>query len=495
MVLPFTNPSDDRRMAEAVLRTEIQNLSSELVAFNKYRDYYAGDQTLVFGTDKFKSTFGDAFTGFRDNWCAPVVHAIENKLRLQGFRFLNDDTEEDPEILTQVWDAFRANDIDEQQLDLHNGALVEGRSYVILWPDPELGVRLDWNPAQMVRVRYSDDDPRKPIWAAKRWRTPEGAVYVTLYFPDRIEKYLQPGLDKDTSADVSGVRATVPSLGPTSSLQPRRVPGEPWPLPNPFGEVPVVEFWNPNGSEIKDVIPQQDALNKVLLDQLITSEFQAFRQLLIHTANDAPEGGWVSGPGEVWHFKPQLGPDDKAYPFQVEQTATADPGLYVAVVEMYLQHIALTSGTPVRYFFQSSRGGRGDAPSGESLRVEDQPLIDKVLARQARFGNSWYRVARLAAKAVSGNYNLVLPYGEPIWRDPMSDYRSSLLMEAQSMLAIGLPFDFIITKIGLTPEEIKAVTDLKVEEEQAQMAKMEEELRIQSSFAAPTPNEPSSPKN
>jgi hypothetical protein len=122
---------------------------------------------------------------------------------------------------------------------------------------------------------------------------------------------------------------------------------------------------------------------------------------------------------------------------------------------MTLQHIALTSKTPVRLFFQADRGGRGDAPSGDALRVEDQPLIDKVQSKQKRYGNSWYSVVRLVAKAIMNDPNLTLPPGEVIWQDVQADYRTALLEDAVQMRKVGIPYPFVIKRLGLTPEEVE----------------------------------------
>lgn len=436
---------------QAVIRTELKNLTEDLEAFEKYRSYYSGQQKLAYSTEKFTATFGKTFEGFRDNWCKPVVRAVEHKIAVEGFRFEREETE----LTRQVWEALRRNDIDEQQNDLTNGVLVEGRAYGIVWPDDDLGVRFDWQPAQNVRIRYSETDWRKADWAIKRWRTPTGDVYITIYYPDRIEKYQQT---KDPNTyTISGVRGTIPGTSPTQSLTKRTVPGEPWPLPNPFGEVPVVEFGNQDGSELVDVIPQQDALNKILVDMLVTSEFQAFKQRVLVSGANEPSEGWRNDPGRIWHIPPTYDSDLKAVQTQFGTFDASDPGNYVKIVEMFLQHIALTSSTPVRYFYNTDRGGRGDAPSGESLRVEDQQLIDKVAVKQVRLGNAWYKVAVLTAKALTGRYKAKFPLGEPVWRDTQSVYRVALLNEAILMQKLGVPYEFIVKKIGLKPDEVETL--------------------------------------
>ncbi len=458
--LDYTTEEDeplDQDQSEAILRSETQALAEDLPTLNKYRDYYDGEQLLSYGTDRFKTEFGEAFEGLVSNWCEVVVDAVLDKLAVIGVKI-----PEQEELSKLVWETLRNNDLDEQHEELHEGILVEGRCYAIIWPDEDLGARFDWNPAQNVRVRYADDDARTPVWAIKRWLTPSGVIRVNLYFPDRIEKWQQ--FPTEQQASLRNVTRMTPETGPQPGLSRFETEGEPWPLPNPFGEIPVVEFSSRKGSEIKTVIPQQDGVNYLLTSAFGAAEFNAMQQKVMMTNVAEPTGGWSNHPGRVWHLPAALDSDGKPITSSIGEFSSTDLAPYRSLIEMTLQHVALTSKTPVRMFFQSDRGGRGDAPSGEALRVEDQPLIDKVQSRQIRYGNSWYRVVRLVAKAVSGDFGMSLPMGEVIWQDTQADYRSALLDDALKMKELGMPYEFIVKKLGLNPEETALLIEMGKEE-------------------------------
>ena len=111
MALPFPM-GDDRLLADTVLRSEISLLTQDLANLEKYRSYYDGDQMLSYGSARFVAQFGADFEGFKDNWCATVVDAVQDKLELQGFDF----GEDNEDLLSQIWEVFRRNDIDEQQI-------------------------------------------------------------------------------------------------------------------------------------------------------------------------------------------------------------------------------------------------------------------------------------------------------------------------------------------------------------------------------------------
>lgn len=455
MTLPIDyvieDETPDFSQSEAILRSETEALAMDLPEFDRFRSYYDGEQLLSYGTDRFKETFGESFEGLVSNWCGPVVDAVLDKLEVIGINIPGFEG-----LSAVIFDALRRNDFDEEQEELHEGVLVESRAYAIIWPDEELGVRFDWQPAQNVRIKYADDDDRIPVWAIKRWVTSSGVVRINLYFADRIEKWR--GTDEPTN------RTDIPLSLPNAGLERFFVDGEPWPLPNPIGEVPVVEFTNRKGSEIKGVIPLQDGVNYLLTSGFGAAEFNAMTQKVMMTNADEPVGGWSNNPGRVWHLPHVLDAEGKPILSSIGEFTATDLDPYVKYIEMVLQHIALTTKTPVRMFFQSDRGGRGDAPSGDALRVEDQPLIDKAQSKQKRLGNSWYKVVRLTAKAMTLDKTLTLPAGEVIWQDLQADYRSALLEDAVKMMELRMPYEFIIKKLGLKPEEVAMLEELGPEE-------------------------------
>jgi len=370
--------------------------------------------------------------------------------------------------------------------------MVEGRAFVIVWPDPTIGALVDWQPGQLCRVFYDPDRRSEPLWAVKRWTTETGEIYVTFYTPEYVYKFYDRGVGKGQKKPSSSSALTeIPDVGWFGNLEQRDVQGEVWPLPNPFNRVPVVEFPNTSyKSEIEDAIPQQDALNKTLLDMLVTGEFQAFRQRAIETLSSAPVDGWQAGAGEVWQFRPSFDADGKHLPVQFHEFAVADPSTYMAPIRMWLEHMALTSSTPSRYFLSVDAGGRGDAPSGESLLVDDKPLNDKVEDKQDRWDSKWMEVARLIAVALKINSADSLT-GHSVWQDPRHDYRLSKLQEGQAMIEIGIPVEFVIRQLGFTPEEEVTVLAM-IEEQKAEQEKREREaLAVAKTSGTVSANQPS----
>lgn len=441
---------DDDTLAEIINR-DAQRLTNNLEELDEYRDYYEGIQALTFATDDFIEAFGDAFRDFRSNWMEVVIAAMEERLDLQHINVRTEDGRLDGDQSNSIWDTLFLNEFEELQIEVYNGALVEGRAYVIVWPDDVLGARVDANFAQNILVSHSALDPRVIERAIKRWVTDDGGQRLTLYTRDFIYKYKIDPIGNQEPDEVQ-VRDTGWEELDTA------VSGDPtWPLPNPFGEVPIVEFHNKGWkSELRDLIPLQDALNMDLRKMLLAGEFYATPNDYIVTSNEEPEGGWRAEPGFIWHIQPEVDFEGNILPVQVGRLEPSKPDSFLQMTETYLQHIAAISKTPAYYFYLSSRqGGRGDAPSGEALRVAETGLLKKIQMVQRLWGIRWLRVARLVAKAVSGFNEEVPIRGESIWTHPMAHFLNILLEEARMMIDdLGLPPEFAWRHIGLTEDQV-----------------------------------------
>ncbi len=444
---------DDQTLID-IITTDARNLTNALTELDKYRDYYESEQPLNFATEEFIETVGDDFSDLRSNWMEVVVEAMEERLDIQRIRIRDEEGNVDEELSNEVWRILLLNELEQLENDTYNGALVEGRSYIIVWPDEELGARVDYQPAQNMWVTYHPQDSKVIDRAIKRWVTPDGGQRLTLYTRDFLYKYKIEPQGRNTNPDDVQPRDT--GWIPLDTAE----TGDPaWPLPNPFGEVPIVEFWNRGRkSELKNLIPLQDALNMSLREVLVANEFQAQRLVYIISSNKEPDGGWLASPGNVWHIQPEVDWEGNVIPTQVGSIEPSESTSILATVETFLQHIAAISRTPSYYFYLSSKqGGRGDAPSGEALRVTETGLLKKVQKVQSLWDLRWLRVARLITMALSQSSEAPRSLlGETVWTHPMSHFLAILLEEARMMIEdLGLPPVVAWRHVGLTEEQIE----------------------------------------
>ena len=179
----------------------------------------------------------------------------------------------------KVKDIWSANRMDRRSGELHTGALRDGDSFAIIWPGPDGQPVFYPQRSERIAMRWSEDQPGSVEVGAKMWPTDMWAGRstwrLTLYYPDRIERY-------ETTATLQGKAPDVPEK-PESWKEWDGEDGGPV-IANEYGRVPIFA-WNNNGStgeygrsELADVIPLQDALSKTIADSLVAGEFAALPQ-------------------------------------------------------------------------------------------------------------------------------------------------------------------------------------------------------------------------
>lgn len=449
-------------------------------SYQKARDYYHGKHDLAFATPKFQSAFGSLFSTLAYNRCRPVVDAQANRLRVSGFQVNGVDLA-GLQILTpgsqspstnvqsqQEGDAQAANDYSSQAMTLwrltgmglREGELyveqgMTGDAYGVVYFDapPPLGTGLPriWpNRADVMRVRYDDDG--RITMAAKSWLILTGPDKnkrrLTFYTPTEIVRLITTGtaeaeLPKQL-AQYSLVRE-VNYLGQTVVN----------PVVHNLGRVPVVHY--PNNapmagdfgiSELKDVMPLQDALNKAIADMLVAMEYNAFPQRWA-IGIDAPEPDetgkkrlpWKAGPGEVWYSTKEQARFGSFEAASLEQ--------FLKVQDQFDLDIARVSSTPVHWLLMT-----GNFPSGESLKTADAPFSAKVRDRQRSNGAGHAEAMSIAFQLMGVKEPLLI---DVEWEsaEPRSEREQAEI--GKMMADAGIPLEIVARVMGLDEQDIAAI--------------------------------------
>lgn len=420
---------------DAQIETALQAVGRRAAGYQLYTDYYHGRQRLAFATEKFLSAFGNLFRAFAVNHCRSVVSATADRLEIEGFAPLGVDLKErrrqrgegsfSRDAGDDAWDIWTWNRMDQDAGEVHLEALRTGDAYVIVWPTPDTGdVTLYPQKAASCHVEYDPERPGKALWAAKVWEA-EKRWRLNLYWSDRIEKYV-------TRNSGEGVFTDRPSAGglpeKASAFVPFDVPGEPWPLANPWEQVPVFHFANDaplgsmGGSDLHDVLPLQDALNKSVCDLIVGMEFVALPQrwatgleIEIDPATQKPIPPFRPGVDKLWVAGNPRGEDGTVEgEVRFGQFPEANLPQLLQVQDSFRLEIARISGTPLHYMFLIT-----NPPSGEALRALETRSIKKARDRQGNFGWTWAAVMELALKMKGqSGVRLVTEWADPA---PRSD--------------------------------------------------------------------------
>jgi hypothetical protein len=438
-----------------------KDLDARQVEYKRLDDYYSGQQPLMLATDKWRGLFARLFRGFSDNFLALVVDAVEERLTVQGFRMGAD---RDVAADEDAWRIWQTNQLDAWSQVAHTESLVKGTSYIGVSPFPS-----DWpaegvplltvEDAAEVIVRSSTSVRGRRLSALKKWKDDDGRWLATLYLPGEVVKLQQARSLAWKNQYGEEWRA--------GSWEARQTPGEPWPLPNPLGIVPIVPLVNRprlrghGESEIADLIPAQNAINKTAMDMLIAAEYTSFRQKWatgIEIPSD-PETGKVveSYKTAIDRFISTPVPDARFGEF--EQTALAP---FVSTIEMWVQHIASRSHTPPHYLL----GQSGSFPSGESLKATETGLVAKARRKMRHLGEGWEEAERLAFKALGDPRGEIVD-AETIWADPESRTEAEHVDALLKMSSLGVPNEVLWEKWGATPQEIARWKTIAAEDQLA----------------------------
>lgn len=420
-------------------------------------DYYAGRHRLAFATDKFRNAFGQLLSAFADNLCGTVVDTAADRLQVTGFA-----SEDGSTAVSAAANAlWVANRMDRRSGEVHLEALTAGDAYVIVWPDAAGMPRIYPQLATLCAVLYDDETPGRVIKGAKIWLDVQRRWRLNLYYPDAVCKFATAPRSARAAADWPS-RAT--------AFQVLSVPGEPWPLPNPWDTVPILHFANNaftgamGRSELADVIPLQDGLNKSVADMLVAMEFTAFPQRYVtgvETEIDPdtgrPRALFVPGADRIW----SVGAPDAAF----GQFSQADLTQFVAVQAAFRAEIAIVSRTPYHYLTPATVA----YPSGEALKTAEMPLLAKVRDRQIAFGNVWEDAVKtaLTMQGQAPSAGLICN-----WQDASPRNERTLVETLLLKKQIGVSDAQLLREAGYSDEQIAQF----VEERQVEQADLGEAM-------------------
>lgn len=424
----------------------IDALKARLPNYQESQLYYDGNHRPIFSSNEYQTIFGQYLKNFTYNRCATIVDAHTDRLKIEGFA----DKAGRDEIANQAAEIWQRNRMERYQIEIETESLVLGAAFAIVWPDDKDFPRIYPQRGDRMMIRWDDTDPRKIAVAGKIWQPmpaddQKPKWHLNLYYPDRLEKYIskQAGSDLSSKAAAWDERQ---DEGDTS-----------WPISYAWGEgVPVFPFLNRarlggwGVSELANLIPLQNMLNKSLVDMAVAGEFTSFPQRWVVGLDPQidPETGeatlpFKAGPSEIWAAP---GDADSTSP-SFGQFEPGDITQYTQQQESLDMQLARVSAVPAHYL-----GMSGDFPSGESLKTAEAPFTRKLEKLQTARGNDWIDLMHFALSLRGVTLDDVEL--EAIWEpaEPRSDI--DFWNTATLKLNAGVPEEQIWEEAGYTVEQI-----------------------------------------
>lgn len=406
-------------MNDVLLNTLFQRLDESAGTYSTLESYYAGTQPLSFLSPDARTALGSRFARMASNLPRLAVTSLAERLRVTGFSGAN------------LWPEWIRNDLDQLAGVAHREALLLGNAFVLVWANDTGAPKVSIESPQQVAV-ITDPGSRRIVAGIKRWNTPKGTEAV-LYQADTITRL---------HADAPG--ATTQGFRTVETLR------------NPLGIPPVVRFRNGDRllddgtSEIADLMPLVDGLNKTLADMLVSSEYFA-RPRRWATGIELEEDGQGNAVNPFPEGHRMLTSEDPASKFG--SLPAGDMSGYTAAVNVLLGQIMAVSALPAHYVGMLS----GTPASADALRAAEASLSARAESRQQTFGRSWEEVARLMVGVRDG----VDPAKVDVrvqWADATT---RSVAQEADATVKLFssglLPATYALRKLGYSDDEVELI--------------------------------------
>lgn len=441
----------------------------------RYEAYYSGEQRLAFATDEWMKANAARFDKFSDNWCASVANAPAERTKVIGLKLRgDDDTDASRGLQTQasaLWDQWNINEMDAQSSQGFLTSFIDKRSYVLVWRNPgDEDACITWEHPSNVEIEYDWMNPRLRTAALKTW-VDENTEYGTLYTPDYLWKWQRPRSITTLQFLPQSVQMEEIGIGAFSKWVPREVPGEPWPLPNPMGVVPIVEV--PNRpllrgepvSDIHGVIPMQDAIN-ILWAYLFAAADFASMPARVLLGTEPPMRQVMATDGTVLGEEPITMEKLEAARIavfdgenaKIDSWPAADLQKFTDVIEIAVGHIASQTRTPANYLMANK--GLSNV-SAEGMETSETGLAQKVLEFQTYAGPAMKEVFKLTALA-QGNKSLAqqVRLATVQWQNAFVRSPSQQADASLKARQIGYPFDWIMEQDGVSPYDQDRIREM-----------------------------------
>jgi len=403
-------------------------LSAKQELYTRLINYYEGDQPLTYmASSRMQKIFEGLDGYFAQNWCAVVIDAVKDRINLRKV----DVKGAAKETWQRIWENSQ---LDTESDEVHEKELVTGEAFVICWKNSDGEMEAYFNDPRMCVVFYDSQYPRKKTFAAKWYVDDDEKMRITLYYADHLEYYISKGKAKDAAK--------------ASAFIPLVEEGLENPARNPFGEIPVFHFRKAISprSDLKNVIPIQNATNKLVTDMMVAAEFGAFKQRYVISSAEV-QGKLKNSPDEIWDLPAGDGMGQQTQAGQFDATPLDN---YLQGIEKQVVAISSITRTPKHYFFQI-----GSNISGEALIAMEAPLNKKAQDRIDRYAPIWTDVAMFLLKHSSQDVkrsDITVRFDRPETIQPYTTAQTR-----QLNTAANIPLETILREEGKSDDEIRTI--------------------------------------
>jgi hypothetical protein len=454
-------------MADDVLLEMLADLEHELEErhddIEKEEGYYEGELPRIYLSDYSIPSYAQIVQQARTPWASLVVDVASERMRVEGFRVITPDTEDDDaEADSLAWDIWSHSGADVASQVAFREMLLHGRTYALVEDDGSGLALVTFESAESTAVLHAPG-LRSTVAGVKRWH------------------------DKRRDADAA-VLWTADSV--TRLQRDRRSYGAGW-IPvetaaNLLGVVPLFEMRNQPDleggarSDLDGLYPALDRAVQTVADRLTAQTYSSTKiRFLIGVEPEVDADGNPTARTMRMAVDRLLlieNPDAKAGTFPetdlrpLIEAARADIACIASIARL---PVHLLSGDLVNL-------------SAEALKAISDGLAARVGQRQAWAGGALSQAMRLALK-VAGDTRIDDPRTrvEPVWAPVLPEALSAMAQAANILVTSGVLSNTGAMEyaLGMGPSEIEKMNNYRRSDLLDQQALQ----GISDLFAAPEP--------
>lgn len=425
------------------LRRLIAELGKRQRRYNRLDDYYRGECDLPEGAENAREAYRRFQRKARTNFAELLVEAVRERMVPVAFR--SGDSGNDT-IDKLAWRIWQANCLDADAALVHRSSLTMSDAYAIVGgPDEYLGGL----------PLITPEDPRQVITAQDPMRR-RRVVAALKVFTDDVQE-----LDLAYVYLPGYVFRASRRRAPSNKMFSFNMTGWDWiesdnPQKLPYPVVPVVRFpnradlsGNVTLGEFETVIDVLDRINHTVLQRLVITALQAFRQRAIK--GDLPEkdldgnpidyaGIFSADPGALWRLPAGV---------DLWESSQTDLTSILSGARHDIQDLAAISRTPLFYLTPDAASG-----SAEGASLAREGLTFKTADRIAQATESWEQTLALAL--LFSNENITSPPEIQVkWQAVDLASMAERYDAASKAGPAGLPWRNVMEDVlGFPPQEV-----------------------------------------